>query len=180
MGSVTPAHNSMLLPLCCLRTVRLCAGAAAIGCRVFEAPKEAPFRSHPDLHAHSCCMTLAHMLTQHMLHPDPATHFCAQVVRLSREHALYSALTYVFTHALDDFTAPLADMVWALARLGEAGEQLQTRGWLAYKALGYLRCSLRGLQFPPGGALSPGRETSSAPEHVPYLHVQSMMMTFGV
>ena len=72
------------------------------------------------------------------------------MVRLSREHALFSALTYVFTHALDDYIAPLADMVWALAHLGQASDQDQTQGWLAYKALAYLRCSLGGRQIPPG------------------------------
>ena len=74
-------------------------------------------------------------------------------MRLSREHALFSALTYVFTHALDDYSAPLAEMVWALAHLGRDEAQEQTQGWLAYKALAYLRCSLRGQQFPPGATV---------------------------
>ena len=42
-----------------------------------------------------------------------------QVVRLSREHALYSALAYLLTQALGDYTAPLAEMVWALAHLAQ-------------------------------------------------------------
>ena len=71
-------------------------------------------------------------------------------MRLSREHALFSALTYVFTHALDDYIAPLAEMVWALTHLGRDEAQEQAQGWLAYKVLAYLRCSLRGRQFPPG------------------------------
>ena len=84
---------------------------------------------------------------------------CPQVARLSREHALFSALTYVFTHALGDYNAPLADMGWALAHLesqpqgqGQEQDQGQTQAWLAYKALAYLRCSLRGQHFPPGDA----------------------------
>ena len=42
-----------------------------------------------------------------------------QVVRLSREHALYSALAYLLTQALGDFAAPLAEMVWAMAHLAQ-------------------------------------------------------------
>ena len=40
--------------------------------------------------------------------------YVLQVARLSRQHALYSALTFIYTHALDDYVAPIAELISAI------------------------------------------------------------------
>ena len=102
------------------------------------------------------------------------------MARLSRQHALYSALTFIYTHALDDYVAPIAELIFAIVRsrqsTGQTGaEQLVATGpaappavvagitgrpedgqgaseqhYLGFKLMAYLRCCLQGNAFPPG------------------------------
>jgi hypothetical protein len=46
------------------------------------------------------------------MHPhDFVMVFCAQVVRLCREHGLYGALIYLFNQGLNDFRTPLEELL---------------------------------------------------------------------
>lgn len=73
-----------------------------------------------------------------------------QVARLSRKHALYSALTFIYTHALDDYVAPIAELVAAMVADTAAGGSAQRH--LGFKLLAFLHCCLHGRTFPPGAA----------------------------
>lgn len=44
----------------------------------------------------------------------PCTSFLLQVVRLCRDHGLYSALVYLFNKGLDDFRTPLEELLAVL------------------------------------------------------------------
>ena len=46
-------------------------------------------------------------------------------MRLSRQHALYSALTFIYTHALDDYVAPIAELISAIITAKQAQQQQQ-------------------------------------------------------
>ncbi|KAK9788705.1 hypothetical protein WJX73_001767 [Symbiochloris irregularis] len=87
-----------------------------------------------------------------------------QVARLSRQHALYSALTFIYTHALDDFVAPIAEFVAAISSVQQlddsdaAAKDTGSSTHLGFKLLAYLRCCLQGNAFPPGsGELVPSK-----------------------
>eukprot|EP00884_Botryococcus_braunii_P022622 jgi/Botrbrau1/9043/Bobra.0376s0020.2 len=82
-----------------------------------------------------------------VLHLDLASLDFNQVVRLCGEHHLHSALAFLFTRALKEYTAPAARLLSAV--LG-AGPKLAERAPLAYKLLVYLRCCFQGFSFPPG------------------------------
>lgn len=81
-----------------------------------------------------------------------------QVVRLCRQHHLFTALAYLFPRALLDYVAPVAELIVAIAvaksdKKSHAGYKIVD--WdlpktLAFKLLVYLRTSFAGLTFPPG------------------------------
>ena len=83
-----------------------------------------------------------------------------QVVRLCRQHHLYSALAFLFPRALLDFIAPAAELTVAVAYASDepattAGDPGSLAVWserrqLAFKLLVYLRTCFQGLSFPPG------------------------------
>ena len=82
------------------------------------------------------------------------------MVRLCRQHHLYSALAFLFPRALLDFIAPAAELTVAVAYASDepptaAGDPGSLAAWserrqLAFKLLVYLRTCFRGLSFPPG------------------------------
>ncbi|KAF5206808.1 vacuolar protein sorting-associated protein 8-like protein, partial [Thalictrum thalictroides] len=51
---------------------------------------------------------------QCVLHMDISSSDFNQVVRLCREHGLYGALIYLFNKGLDDFKAPLEELLLVL------------------------------------------------------------------
>lgn len=83
-----------------------------------------------------------------------------QIVRLCRQHHLYTALAYLFSRALLDYVAPAAELIVAIASSRtaeqhsiESEEGLEVRALtkkLAYKLLVYLRTCFAGLSYPPG------------------------------
>ena len=104
-----------------------------------------------------------------------------QVVRLCRQHHLYSALAFLFPRALLDFVAPAAELVVAVAYASDepstaAGDPDSLAAWserrqLAFKLLVYLRTCFQGLSFPPGKRwppaetpVTPVRSSASAPD----------------
>ena len=74
----------------------------------------------------------------------------AQVVRLCREHKLFSALAYLFPRALLDFLAPAAELLQAVMHAPPAEARQKEREAYSYKLLIYLRCCFQGRSFPPG------------------------------
>ncbi|KAH9322060.1 hypothetical protein KI387_016699, partial [Taxus chinensis] len=84
-------------------------------------------------------------IEQCVLHMDIASLDFNQVVRLCREHGLYSALIYLFNRGLDDFKAPLEEL------LAVAQDQKRPNAQaFGYKMLVYLKYCFLGLAFPPG------------------------------
>ncbi|GLJ14759.1 hypothetical protein SUGI_0239380 [Cryptomeria japonica] len=92
-------------------------------------------------------------IEQCVLHMDIASLDFNQVARLCREHGLYSALIYLFNRGLDDFKAPLEEL------LAVAQDQKRPHAQaFGYKMLVYLKYCFLGLAFPPGhGNLPPDR-----------------------
>ena len=96
------------------------------------------------------------------------------MLKLCRKHRLLSALVYMFTRGLQDYTAPAVELLMAeltdpIDASTAGGQDNQTAGPAgasgaadpetgvdAYKLLVYLRCCLRGQQFPPGAGPLPG------------------------
>ncbi|XP_073396316.1 uncharacterized protein [Physcomitrium patens] len=83
---------------------------------------------------------------QCVLHMDIGSLDFNQVVRLCREHGLYSALIYLFNRGLDDFRSPLEEL---LIVADQASNSSQTQ-LVGYKLLVYLKYCFIGLAFPPG------------------------------
>jgi hypothetical protein len=82
-----------------------------------------------------------------------------QVTRLCRAHHLHSALAFLFTRALSDYTAPAAELLLAHAHappegphneLQDAQAEWGMKAKTGYKLLVFLRCGLSGEAFPPG------------------------------
>ncbi|RVW37739.1 Vacuolar protein sorting-associated protein 8-like [Vitis vinifera] len=102
---------------------------------------------------------------QCVLHMDISSLDFNQVVRLCREHGLYGALIYLFNRGLDDFKAPLEELLVVL--LNRPRESASSLG---YRMLVYLKYCFSGLAFPPGhGTLPPTRLPSLRTELVQFL-----------
>uniref|UniRef100_A0A7N2MV20 Vacuolar protein sorting-associated protein 8 central domain-containing protein n=1 Tax=Quercus lobata TaxID=97700 RepID=A0A7N2MV20_QUELO len=88
---------------------------------------------------------------QCILHMDISSLDFNQVVRLCREDGLYGALVYLFNKGLDDFRAPLEELLVVLRN-----SQKESAAALGYRMLVYLKYCFSGLAFPPGqGTLPP-------------------------
>ncbi|KAE8703626.1 vacuolar protein sorting-associated protein 8-like protein isoform X2 [Hibiscus syriacus] len=102
---------------------------------------------------------------QCVLHMDISSLDFNQVVILCREHGLYGALVYLFNKGLDDFQAPLEELLVVLRN-----SQRGSASGLGYRMLVYLKYSFMGLAFPPGqGTLPPSRVLSLRTELLQFL-----------
>jgi hypothetical protein len=102
---------------------------------------------------------------QCVLHMDISSLDFNQVVRLCREHRLYGALVYLFNRGLDDFRAPLEELLTVFQN-----SQRETAAALGYRMLVYLKYCFSGLAFPPGhGTLPSIRLPSLRTELVQFL-----------
>lgn len=102
---------------------------------------------------------------QCVLHMDISSLDFNQVVRLCREHGLYGALVYLFNKGLDDFRAPLEELLVVLRN-----SQKESAAALGYRMLVYLKYCFSGLAFPPGqGTLAPTRIPSLRTELLQFL-----------
>ncbi|XP_052171048.1 uncharacterized protein LOC127787181 [Diospyros lotus] len=102
---------------------------------------------------------------QCVLHMDISSLDFNQVVRLCREHRLYSALVYLFNRGLDDFRSPLEELLIVFLN-----SQRDAAAALGYRMLVYLKYCFSGLAFPPGhGTLPPTRLPSLRIELVQFL-----------
>lgn len=68
-----------------------------------------------------------------------------KVVRLCREHGLYGALIYLFNQGLNDYRAPLEELLLVVQN-SPRKEASRT----CYRMLVYLKYCFQGLAFPPG------------------------------
>ncbi|KAL5792140.1 hypothetical protein ACOSP7_000734 [Xanthoceras sorbifolium] len=106
---------------------------------------------------------------QCVLHMDISSLDFNQVVRLCREHGLYGALVYLFNKGLDDFRAPLEELLVVLRN-----SQRENAAALGYRMLVYLKYCFQGLAFPPGhGTLPLTRLPSLRTELVQFLLEES-------
>ncbi|KAF7138427.1 hypothetical protein RHSIM_Rhsim07G0000300 [Rhododendron simsii] len=87
---------------------------------------------------------------QCVLHMDISSLDFNQVVRLCREHRLYGALVYLFNRGLDDFRAPLEELLIVFQN-----SERETAAALGYRMLVYLKYCFSGLAFPPGHGTLP-------------------------
>ncbi|KAM1019622.1 hypothetical protein ACFX13_041699 [Malus domestica] len=102
---------------------------------------------------------------QCVLHMDISSLDFNQVVRLCREHGLYSALVYLFNKGLDDFRSPLEELLVVLRNSQREGATA-----LGYRMLVYLKYCFSGLAFPPGqGTIPPSRLPSLRTELLQFL-----------
>ncbi|KAL0547682.1 hypothetical protein IC582_012106 [Cucumis melo] len=102
---------------------------------------------------------------QCVLHMDISSLDFNQVVRLCRDHGLYSALVYLFNKGLDDFRTPLEELL-AVLRTSKSKHASS----LGYKTLVYLKYCFSGLAFPPGqGTLAHSRVQSLRDELLQFL-----------
>ncbi|XP_061336462.1 uncharacterized protein LOC133283598 isoform X2 [Gastrolobium bilobum] len=102
---------------------------------------------------------------QCVLHMDISSLDFNQVVRLCREHGLYSALVYLFNKGLDDFRTPLEELFAVLQN-----SQKESAAALGYRMLVYLKYCFTGFAFPPGrGTIPPQRLPSLRKELVEFL-----------
>ncbi|XP_015888913.3 uncharacterized protein LOC107423794 [Ziziphus jujuba] len=102
---------------------------------------------------HYSCKGWLQRVEQCVLHMDISSLDFDQVVRLCREHGLYGALVYLFNKGLDDFRAPLEELLVVLRN-----SQSENAAAIGYRMLVYLKYCFSGLAFPPGqGTLSPSR-----------------------
>ncbi|XP_010251529.1 PREDICTED: vacuolar protein sorting-associated protein 8 homolog isoform X2 [Nelumbo nucifera] len=102
---------------------------------------------------------------QCVLHMDISSLDFNQVVRLCQEHGLYGALIYLFNRGLDDFKAPLEELLQVLRN--SQGDDAVAIG---YRILVYLKYCFSGLAFPPGhGSIPPTRLPSLRAELMQFL-----------
>ncbi|CAN0889367.1 Vacuolar protein sorting-associated protein 8 homolog [Linum grandiflorum] len=102
---------------------------------------------------------------QCVLHMDISSLDFNQVVRLCREHGLFGALIYLFNKGLDDFKAPLEELLNVTRN-----SQGKDATGLGYRLLVYLKYCFSGLAFPPGhGTLPPMRLPSLRADLVRFL-----------
>ncbi|XP_020574102.1 vacuolar protein sorting-associated protein 8 homolog isoform X2 [Phalaenopsis equestris] len=102
---------------------------------------------------------------QCVLHMDISSLDFNQVVRLCREHGLYGALIYLFNKGLNDFKAPLEELLLGL----HSSSSIDVAS-IGYRMLVYLKYCFQGLAFPPGhGYLPPSRSPSIWKELLEFL-----------
>lgn len=102
---------------------------------------------------------------QCVLHMDISSLDFNQVAILCREHGLYGALVYLFNKGLDDFRAPLEELLVVLRN-----SQRESASDLGYRMLVYLKYCFTGLAFPPGqGNLQASRLPSLRTELLQFL-----------
>ncbi|XP_022144189.1 vacuolar protein sorting-associated protein 8 homolog [Momordica charantia] len=102
---------------------------------------------------------------QCVLHMDISSLDFNQVVRLCRDHGLYSALVYLFNKGLDDFRTPLEELLAVLQT-----SKSERASAIGYKTLVYLKYCFSGLAFPPGqGTLAHSRVQSLRDELLQFL-----------
>ncbi|KAK8969694.1 hypothetical protein KSP40_PGU002021 [Platanthera guangdongensis] len=102
---------------------------------------------------------------QCVLHMDISSLDFNQVVKLCREHGLYGALIYLFNRGLNDFKAPLEELLLALKHKSSMDVAA-----IGYRMLVYLKYCFLGLAFPPGhGFLPPSRLPSVRKELLNFL-----------
>ncbi|KAJ6807507.1 vacuolar protein sorting-associated protein 8-like protein [Iris pallida] len=90
---------------------------------------------------------------QCVLHMDISSLDFNQVVKLCREQGLYGALIYLYNRGLDDFRAPLEELLLVIQN-----KPKNDVADIGYRMLVYLKYCFQGLAFPPGhGSLSPSR-----------------------
>ncbi|XLT13792.1 hypothetical protein HN51_059482 [Arachis hypogaea] len=87
---------------------------------------------------------------QCVLHMDISSLDFNQVVRLCREHGLYSTLVYLFNKGLNDYRAPLEELFEVLQN-----SQKDSAVALGYRMLVYLKYCFIGLAFAPGRGTIP-------------------------
>ncbi|XP_077245678.1 transducin family protein / WD-40 repeat family protein [Tasmannia lanceolata] len=87
---------------------------------------------------------------QCVLHMDISSLDFNQVVILCREHGLYGALIYLFNKGLDDFKAPLEELLVVVQN-----NQRTDAAAIGYRMLVYLKYCFLGLAFPPGHGTLP-------------------------
>ncbi|MCL7022685.1 hypothetical protein MKW94_004174 [Papaver nudicaule] len=109
---------------------------------------------------------------QCVLHMDISSLDFNQVVRLCREHGLYGALIYLFNRGLDDYKAPLEELLLVVQ-----SSKRENATAIGYRMLVYLKYCFSGLAFPPGhGTISPTRLPSVRTELVFFLLEDSKPM----
>lgn len=102
---------------------------------------------------------------QCVLHMDISSLDFNQVVKLCREHGLYGALIYLFNRGLNDFKAPLEELLLALQDRSSMDVAA-----IGYRMLVYLKYCFQGLAFPPGhGFLPPSQLPSIRKELLNFL-----------
>ncbi|KAJ7963418.1 vacuolar protein sorting-associated protein 8-like [Quillaja saponaria] len=102
---------------------------------------------------------------QCVLHMDISSLDFNQVIRLCREHGLYGALVYLFNKGLNDFRAPLEELLAVLRN-----SQKESATALGYRMLVYLKYCFSGLAFPPGhGTIHPAQLPSIRTELLQFL-----------
>ncbi|KAK1273312.1 hypothetical protein QJS04_geneDACA010854 [Acorus gramineus] len=114
---------------------------------------------------------------QCVLHMDISSLDFNQVVRLCREHGLYGALIYLFNRGLDDFKAPLEELLVVVQNKRKEDSAV------GYRMLVYLKYCFSGLAFPPGhGTLSSSRLPSLTRELLQFLLEDSdaSLSQFGI
>ncbi|KAK3004785.1 hypothetical protein RJ639_020124, partial [Escallonia herrerae] len=85
------------------------------------------------------------------------------------QHRLYGALIYLFNKGLDDFRAPLEELLVVLRN-----SERESAAGLGYRILVYLKYCFSGLSFPPGhGKISPTRLPSLRTELLQFLLEES-------
>ncbi|KAI0500748.1 hypothetical protein KFK09_018964 [Dendrobium nobile] len=113
---------------------------------------------------------------QCVLHMDISSLDFNQVVRLCREHGLYGALIYLFNRGLDDFKAPLEELLLVVQNNSNVDDAS-----IGYRMLVYLKYCFQGLAFPPGhGYLPPSRLPSVRKELLEFLLEDSKISTSQV
>ncbi|KAF9600812.1 hypothetical protein IFM89_012551 [Coptis chinensis] len=93
---------------------------------------------------------------QCVLHMDISSLDFNQVVRLCREHGLHGALIYLFNKGLDDFKAPLEELLLVLQN-----SKKENAAAIGYRMLVYLKYCFSGLAFPPGHGILPATRLPS-------------------
>ncbi|KAI3974389.1 hypothetical protein MKX01_031058 [Papaver californicum] len=102
---------------------------------------------------------------QCVLHMDISSLDFNQVVRLCREHGLHGALIYLFNRGLDDYKAPLEELLLVVQ-----SSKRENALAIGYRMLVYLKYCFTGLAFPPGhGTISSTRLPSVRTELVFFL-----------
>ncbi|KAJ4963919.1 hypothetical protein NE237_023858 [Protea cynaroides] len=114
---------------------------------------------------HYSCKGWLQRVEQCVLHMDISSLDFNQVVKLCREHGLYGALIYLFNRGLDDFQAPLEELLMVVRN-----SQMENSIAIGYRMLVYLKYCFSGLAFPPGhGTILSTRLTSLRAELVQFL-----------